>query len=159
MLKKTIRRRVRNVSEEIFNYNVFCKTIKEGDILYNMNKSNKWGELLLVAAKSAIVINDLETYSLLLLGLNSKDNLITTNGQRVDFTPQLASAIPYLRNVGHCKYEFFAEMKDFNVNFGMIVVCKDTDLKKYAMHHSRKPRARKYGDDGKPIVKPTKNDQ
>lgn len=139
-------------------YSDFCRMLKEGDILYNVNKTTKWGDYFLVAAKISTIVNKTEFFSILLLGLKNDSRSLVFAGTRVDLTPQKASFVPYLKVIGNSKFSLYPLIEEYNVNNGLAVVYKNTDLWKFSSRIPvRKPRVRKYGEDGKPIVKPTNN--
>lgn len=155
--KRFMKKRVLNSEETLVEYHSFCKALREGDILYNMSPDNNWGELLIVATKTIVVMGDKETYSILLLGLKMEGGTIVSNGKRVDLTPQKVYSLPYLCTVGHCEFTLVPDIENYKVNQGLIVVCKNTDIWKYTRTHPRKPKVSKYGDDGELEVKSTNN--
>lgn len=155
--RKTVRRRDSSFTSKISQYNNFCRALKEGDILYNKNTSLNCGNLFLVAAKGVVVLDDTETYLILLLGLKIKDDKIIPNGERIDLTPQKSYITVYLRKVGHCEYNLAPEMLDYEVNKGLMVVYKEVNLEKFLKVFPHKPKFAKYGDDGNPLVKSTTN--
>lgn len=147
----------RIVPENMKEYVEFCKNLNEGDILCEVGATNISSELLLVAAKIAIVIGDTETYSLLLLGIKKVGDRIIPDGKRVDVTPQKVSLARFLKLVGHCEYNLIPDIEKYKVNSGLVVYYKDTNLKAFSKEHSRKPRMGRYGDDGELLVKSTNN--
>ena len=48
-------------------YNDFCKDLKAGSILYNINAMNNWGDYLLAINVDHIRFNNFNTYTVLLL--------------------------------------------------------------------------------------------
>ena len=71
----------------IEEYNTFCNSIKVGSILYNINSTNYWGEYLLVADKVAIKIDNLKTYTILLLGLSKEGSNYKPRELSITLTP------------------------------------------------------------------------
>ena len=63
-------------------YNRFCGNLKEGCILYNIDSTNSWGDYLLVVNISAVKVEGIKTYTVLLLGLK-KDKNKWTNSQYI----------------------------------------------------------------------------
>lgn len=153
--RKIVRRR--ESMSVLSQYNTFCKSLKEGDILYNRNNNQEWGKLFLVAAKMVMVLNGEENYLLLLLGLDINGNKIIPNGKRIDITPQRAFFTVYLRKVGKCEYNLVPKLYDYKVNKGLMVVYSDADLQKFIKVVPHKPKEAKYGDDGRPLLKTTTN--
>lgn len=140
-------------SVNLDSYNDFCKNLREGSILYNINKTNSWGEYLLVANIATVVFDTIKTYSMLLLGLKKRGNEFIARNIRIKITPDCSENIPFLKYVGRCNYTLIPEIKDANVNVGLAAVYGETDLHKYAKKLSiRKPSIHKYGKDGKPII-------
>lgn len=143
--------------EYIKEYIEFCKNIREGDILCDVGGTNISSELLLVAGKITIIIGDIETYSLILLGMKKQNDKIVPDGKRVDITPQKVAFARFLKLVGHCEYSLVAVVDNYRVNTGLVVSYKDADMKNFSKNHSRKPRLGRYGDDGELLVKSATN--
>lgn len=147
------------LENKLFKYNLFCKNLQEGDILYNLDNTNSWGEFFLVATKAAITIGKLKTWCLLLIGMKEKDKQFVPSNTRVHLTPDKSDNTAYLKKVGYCKFEFSVTILNDKVNRGLVVVYQETDLWKYAHKiQAKKPKKRKYERDGKPVVKPAGND-
>lgn len=140
-------------------YNTFCRNSKEGDILYNLDSTNCWGEYLLVANVSKVVIKGVATYTMLLLGLMRKEGSMVPLNIRIKLTPEYHANIPFLKYVGHCSFRLIPTIDEMDFNLGLAAVYGSTDLWKYKEKLSiRKPRRRKYGRDGKPVIKKAGNE-
>lgn len=140
-------------------YNEFCRNLREGNILYNLDRTNSWGEYFLVANIATVKLMEYKTYTMLLIGLKKKDKEFVPRNIRIKITPDYASNIPFLKYVGHCNYMLVPEIKDISVNIGLVAVYGKADLRKYAQKLSiRKPKTRKYGKDGKLIIKKAENE-
>lgn len=143
----------------IGSYNSFCKGLKEGTILYNVDSTNCWGDYLLVVNKTSIQIGSVKTYTVLLLGLKKEDSVFKSRHLRISMTPDYASHVPFLKYVGYSKFELLPVLKDVDVNMGLVAAYGTTDLRKYAQRLSiRKPQSRRYDKDGKPVIKKPSND-
>lgn len=139
-------------------YNRFCRSIKEGNVLYNVDSTNLWGDYLLVADITAVKIGAYKTYTVLLLGLKKEENGFKPRNMRVRLTPEYAKNIPFLKYVGWCHFELRPEISKININNGLVAVYGQTNLHDFAAKLSvRKPKRRKYGKDGNLIIKPTNN--
>ena len=148
----------KNISTEIAAYNSFCRNITEGSILYNIDSTNLWGDYLLVASKQVIRLGSIKTYTLLLLGLQKKEEGYVSRNLRITLTPDYASRIPFLKYVGFCKFELYPVLSETNINLGLVSVYSQTDLHKYTRHlNIRKPQKKKYDREGKPIIKKLNN--
>jgi hypothetical protein len=135
-------------------FNLFCKNISEGVVLYNLNTTNHWGELLLVASICPITVHNTKTYTVLLVGVKREEGNLTIRNTRIKFTPDYADSIPFLKYVGHCKFSLLPKITETKLNMGLMVTYGSVDLWKYRKKLSiRKPKKRKYGNDGEPIVK------
>ena len=140
-------------------YNQFCENLSEGAILYNVDNTNSWGDYLLVANKTLIKIGEIKTFTLLLLGLSKIKEKFTLRNLRIKLTPDYAASIPFLKQVGQCHFRLIPEIKDINVNKGLAVVYGNVNLWKFKQKLSiRKPKVRKYGKDGKLIIKKIENE-
>lgn len=132
-------------------YNEFCKNLKEGYILYNLDSTNSWGEYLLVGEKFSIRIGSEKTHAMLLFGIRRKENKFVFNNIRIKLTPECAGNVPFLKYIGRCKCSTFPNTSEFNVNMGLAVAYSNVDLHKYAEKLSiRKPKKKRYANDGKP---------
>lgn len=139
-------------------YNAFCKGLIEGNILYNMDKTNLWAEYLVVANVIPVRVGNVKTYTVLLLGLRKQNGKYTPINQRISLTPDYARHTPFLKVVGYCKYRLLPEMTDVEVNVGLAAVYGSTDLHKFATKLSiKKPRHSKYDSEGKLVIKNTNN--
>lgn len=146
-------------SINLTDYNNFCKSLHEGSILFNIDKTNYWGDYFLVANIATVVFKGIKTYSMLLLGLRKKGKDFVSRNCRIKITPEYAKNIPFLKYVGYCNFTLIPEIKDINVNLGLATVYGEMDLHKYAKKLSiRKPQYHKYGKDGKPVIKKMKNE-
>lgn len=148
-----------DVNTGLSAYNDFCKSVSEGNILYNLDSTNGWGEYLMVTSKMTVKTCNIVTYTLLLIGLKKeKEKMLPTN-QCIKLTPDYAGNIPFLKPVGYCKFRLIPDISSVNLNLGMAAIYGSVDLWKYKEKLSiRKPKARKYGKDGKPIIKKIGND-
>jgi hypothetical protein len=139
-------------------YNSFCHNVNEGSILYNIDSTNSWGEYLLVVNKQTIHIDNIKTYTLLLLGLKKEEGQYKPRNIRISITPDYAKKVLFLKQVGYCKYDLLLSLSDVNVNVGLVTVYGSTDLHKYSQKlHIRKPQRKMYGNDGSPIIKKLNN--
>ena len=137
----------------IDEYNEFCRKLRKGVILYNINPSNFFGEYLLVAHITHVVIDSSDTYTVLLLGMKRQDGKYIPTNSQTSLTPENMEQISFLKHVGCSKFTLVPVFDEINVNLGLITVYSQTDLHKFTSKLSiRKPRARKYGKDGKLIV-------
>lgn len=142
------------MSDKLAEYNNFCSSLKEGDILYNLNTSNRWGSLFLVSAKITISTENADTFALLLLSLKLENDYLHTDGKRIDITPQMVYSVPFLKVVGHCEYSLIPDIDKCKINKGLLTAFQNTDIRNMGY---RKPKISKYGDDGNPIIKSTNN--
>lgn len=143
----------------LFEYNQFCESISEGSILYNLDKTNGWGDYLLVANKATVKIQDLTTYTMMLLGLEKKKDKFSLRNLRIKLTPDYVKNVPFLKQVGKCRFRLIPELLEVNVNQGLAVVYGSVNLNKFKQRLGiRKPVKRKYGKDGKLIIKKVEND-
>ena len=139
-------------------YNSFCKEVKEGSIIYNIDNTNDWGEYFLVANKVVLRIAGIKTYSLLLLGLQKSEGKYKPRDLRINLTPEHAKNIPFLKYVGYANFELLPVIHNAIVNSGLIATFSEGDLHKYAKKFNiRKPQSSKYGKDGYPITKKLNN--
>lgn len=140
------------------DYNEFCKELREGTILYNVNSSNMWGDYLLVVSITRIRVCDVTTYTVLLLGMKKQEGKYIPRGTCISLTPESMEHISFLKHVGYCKFTLIPAISDINVSTGLATVYSQTDLRKFVTNLSiRKPRVHKYGNDGKPIIKKNGN--
>jgi hypothetical protein len=145
---------------DISTYNKFCRSLREGCILYNIDKTNSWGEYFLVANIASIRFAGQRTYSMMLLGLSKKEQGFVPRNLRIKLTPDYARNIPFLKNVGQCNFTLVPEIRDVDVNLGLVAVYGDVNLHKYAQKLSvHKPKSRKYGKDGHLVIKKAENEQ
>ena len=142
----------------INEYNEFCKELRAGNILYNINSMNLWGDYLLVAHVTHIRIGNADTYTALLLGLKKVEGQYVSRNFCISLTPDNMEQIPFLKHVGYGKFTLVPAFEDINVNVGLVTVYSQTDLHRFVSKLSiRKPRTRKYGKDGKLIIKKNGN--
>ena len=142
----------------IEEYNGFCKELRVGNILYNINSMNLWGEYLLVAHIAHIKTSGIDTYTVLLLGLKKQDGKYVSRNVCVSLTPDNMEQIPFLKHVGYGQFTLVPVFDSINVNVGLATVYSQTDLHKFATKLSiRKPRTHKYGKDGKLVIKKSSN--
>lgn len=139
-------------------YNTFCRNLKEGNILYNIDTTNFWGEYLLVAHKVLVRVQGVKTYTILLIGLQKENDQYKPRNIMVVLTPDCASSIPFLKYVGYCKFKLYPIIDKADVNLGLVAAYSEVDLRKYAYSiNMRKPQKTKYGKDGKPVIKKLNN--
>ena len=142
----------------IKEYNEFCKELKAGHILYNINSMNLWGDYLLVAHVTHIRVGNADTYTALLLGMKKQDGQYVSRNFCIALTPDNMEQIPFLKHVGYSKFTLVPVFEEINVNVGLATVYSQTDLHKFVSKLSiRKPRVHKYGKDGKPVIKKNGN--
>lgn len=146
------------VETSIVGYNRFCQNLSEGCILYNIDKTNSWGDYFLVANITTIEIEEQLTYSMLLLGLKKQDSIFVPRDVCIKLTPDCSCNIPFLKYVGRCNFTLVPELTDVSVNTALATIYSEVDLNKYARKlNIRKPKIRKYGKDGKLIIRKTGN--
>lgn len=139
-------------------YNDFCKDLREGSVLYNIDPTNMWGDYLLVVNKSIIRVGNAKTYSVLLLGLKKEDGVYKTRNMRISLTPDYAPYVSYLKHVGFCKFELLPVLKDTDIKAGLVAAYSNVDLHQFTKRLSiRKPQRHKYDRDGKPIIRKCNN--
>lgn len=139
-------------------YNFFCKDLKAGSILYNINSTNLWGDYLLVINVDHIKFNNFSTYTALLLGLKKEDGKYVSRNFCISLTPDHKAQIPFLKYVGYSKFKLIPVLEDVKINVGLVARFSQVDLHEFAQKLSiSKPRTHKYGKDGKPIIKKTGN--
>ena len=149
------RKRVKKTAiADTATYNGFCSILSEGDLLVNMNKSNGWGEYLIVALKATFIVANQDSYFCLLMGAKVDKNNVSTTGYHIYFTPDKASMVPFLRKVGHCDFELTPVIKGSTVNKGLIAMYSSVNAWNYSkVSGYRKPKTGKYDTDGKPVVR------
>ncbi len=139
-------------------YNEFCKGLKAGSILYNINTSNNWGEYLHVVNVDRIQYNNLTIYTVLLLGIKKEEGKYISRDFIVSLTPDLGDHISFLKYVGYSKFTLVPVLEDIKINVGLVARFSQIDLHEYAQNLSiRKPVNRKYGKNGKLIIRKTGN--
>lgn len=139
-------------------YNTFCRNLKEGTVLYNIDTTNLWGEYLLVVHKVLVRIQNIKTYTIMLVGLQKEDGQYKSRNIMVVLTPDCASSIPFLKCVGYCRFKLYPVIEDADVNLGLVAAYSGVDLRRYAYSiNMRKPQKTKYGKDGKPVIKKLNN--
>ena len=139
-------------------YNTFCKRLRAGDILYNINHTNGWGEYLLAAHIIHVRVGNADTYTVLLLGLKKQDGKYVPRNLSISLTPDDRKQVPFLKPVGYGQFTLIPAFDSINVNVGLVAVFSQTDLHKFASKLAiRKPGTHKYDKDGKPIIKKNGN--
>ena len=139
-------------------YNAFCKDLRAGNILYNIDSTNMWGEYLLVAHVTAVTVGGKKTYTALLICMEKREGSYIPLNRCISLTPDSAKNVPFLKHIGYCKFNLIPEFKDMRVDVGLVAVYSRTDLHKFATKLSiRKPKNRKYGKDGKLVIGKTEN--
>jgi hypothetical protein len=142
----------------INEYNAFCKELRAGSILYNINSVNLWGDYLLVANVAHVRVGNAATYTVLLLGMKKVEGNYVPRNLCISLTPDNMEQIPFLKHVGYGKFTLVPMFDEINVNVGLATVYSQTDLHKFVSKLSiRKPRVHKYGKDGKPVIKKNGN--
>lgn len=142
----------------IEEYNAFCKGLRAGNILYNINSMSLWGEYLLVANVTHIKVGNTTTYTAMLIGLKKQDGQYVPRNLCVSLTPENMEQVPFLKHVGYGKFTLVPVFDEININVGLATVYSQTDLHKFVTKLSiRKPRVHKYGKDGKPVIKKNGN--
>lgn len=138
----------------IEEYNGFCRELRAGNILYNTNSTNHWGEYLLVVHVTHVK----DTYAILLMGMEKTEGQYRTRNLCVSLTPDNMKQVPFLKHVGYCKFTLTPILDNVHVDVGLATVYSQTDLHKFVTNLSiKKPRTRKYGKDGRPIIKKNSN--
>ena len=138
----------------IKEYNEFCKELKAGHILYNINNMNLWGDYLLVANVAHIRVGNADTYTVMLIGMKKEEGKYIPRNFCVSLTPDNMEQVPFLKHVGYGKFTLVPVFQEINVNVGLVTVYSQVDLHKFVSKLSiRKPRTHKYGKDGKPVIK------
>lgn len=145
-------------NQDLQNYNEFFENLTEGTLLYNIDSTNQWGDYFLVANIATVKLQEQKTFTALLIGLKKEGNTLVPRNIRIKLTPDYAKNIPFLKKVGYCKFRLFPELEEINLNLGLATVYGNTDLWKFREKLSvRKPKTRKYGKDGKLIIKKAGN--
>lgn len=146
----------RKHSASLEEYNKFCKGLKEGDVLYNINKTNRWGEYLLVANITRIAIDNFHTYTILFLVLKRERKDFVFCNLKIRFNPEHAGNISYFKYIGHINFRLVPVFDDINVNMGLVTVYSNTDLRRYSKGLKiRKPVNRKYSKGGDFVIDKT----
>ena len=142
----------------IKEYNAFCRDLKAGHILYNVNPGNMWGDYLLVAHVLHVRVGNADTYAVLLIGMKKTEGKYVPRNFCISLTPESMSQVPFLKHVGYSKFTLVPVFDEVNVDVGLAPVYSQTDLHKFVTKLSiRKPRTHKYGKDGKPVIKKNGN--
>lgn len=148
----------RNKIAEFSTYNIFCKELNEGDVLYNVDSTNGWGDYLLVANIATVKLFDKKTYTVMLLGLTKNSDGFKSRNVRIKLTPDYSSNVPFLKCVGHCDFRIEPVIKNIRVNIGLATSYGTVGLKKFKDKLDlKKPKVRKYGKDGKLILQKAEN--
>jgi len=144
----------KSIKDRLIDYCAFCNTLKVGDLLYNINSANAWGEYLLVATKANVYVDCEKTPYVMLLGLQDRKGEFTFNNKRIDFTLELDNMIPFLKVVGKCKFELRPIIIKCIPIKELLALYKSIDPWKYAQKiDGRKPKTKKYEKDGTKVVK------
>ena len=139
-------------------YNAFCKELRAGVILYNINNMNLWGDYLLVVNVAHIRVGNADTYTAFLLGLKKEEGKYITRNLCISLTPDKMEQIPFLKQVGYCKFKLAPVFDEIKMDIGLVTVYSQTDLHKFVSKLSiRKPRTHKYDKEGKPVIKKNGN--
>jgi len=147
-----------NDSIGLSEYNSFCKELRIGSILYNIDSTNLWGEYLLVAHITKIRVGNAHTYTALLIVLKKEEGQYAPLNLCISLTPDSAKNIPFLKQVGYCRFKLIPSFDSIDINAGLVAVYSQTDLHKFSQNVSiRKPKKRKYSKDGKLVVRKTGN--
>lgn len=142
----------------INEYNAFCRELRAGCILYNINSMNMWGDYLLVAHVTRIRVGNVNTYTVLLLGLKKQEGKYIPRNLCISLTPDCMEQVPFLKPVGYGKFTLVPVFDEVKVDVGLAAVYSQTDLHKFVSSLSiRKPRTRKYDKDGRLIIKKNSN--
>jgi hypothetical protein len=137
------------VNQKIAVHNVFCNSVYVGDILYNLNSTGEHNKYYVVTAKKPVKIADDKSLVITMAGIKKgKDNFVPTSNCLI-LTYSDAAYTQMLKPVGHCKFNFSVSIKDPEINKGLVVVYDTTNMKDYVKYLPlRKPKRRKYSDDG-----------
>jgi hypothetical protein len=139
-------------------YNEFCRSIIEGNILFNLNFSYWQTKFLLVTNITPVKVGDIQTYTVTMLGLEKKDKSFIPLDIRVRLSPNDTKNIPFLKIVGMCKFKLNPEMVDTKVNLGLVTVFSNIDLRQYTKKLSiRKPHESRYESNGGLTIKKSGN--
>lgn len=139
-------------------YNDFCRDLRAGTVLYNIDSTNLWGDYLLVVNVSPVRVGNAKTYTALLLGLKKQEGQYVSRDLCISLIPEYANRIPFLKHVGYCKFSLLPVLEKVNIDVGLATIYGNTDLHKFATKLSiRKPRTHKYDKDGKPVIKKPRN--
>ena len=139
-------------------YNSFCKELRAGSILYNIDSTNLWGEYLLVAHTTKVRVGNALTYTVLLIALKKEKGQYIPLNLCISLTPDSAKNIPFLKQVGYCRFKLIPDFDSIDVNTGLVAIYSQTNLHKFAQNLSvRKPKSRKYNKDGNLVVRKTGN--
>lgn len=139
-------------TSDVERFNEYCKTLHEGDILYNIDSTNLWGEYLIVLVKHQVRTENGSTWFVMLSGARREKDSFRPTSLKVYLSPDKIGSCEYLKYIGHCKVTVTPEFGMGVVNKGLVAVYKGTDLWRYSRNtHCRKVRNRKYDDRGNPI--------
>jgi hypothetical protein len=142
----------------INEYNAFCKELRAGNILYNINSMNLWGDYLLVAQVTHVRVGNASTYTVLLMGMKKEEGQYVPRNFSISLTPDDMAQVPFLKHVGYSKFNLVPVFSEININVGLATVYSQTDLHKYVSKLAiRKPRTHKYDGEGKPVIKKSGN--
>jgi len=155
-----VRKQVIWDNEKIKVFNEFCAALNEGDILYNIDASNLWGEYLLVANIASISVFNKPSFAVLLLGVKKVEQEYVPYNLRISLTPDCAGNVAFLKYIGHCSFKLLPEMNNINISTGLVAIYSNVSLKKYTEQNLtiRKAKKRKYAMDGKLVLRKLNND-
>ena len=153
-----MRKNTPNTATQEAAFTAFCRERHEGEILYNLDSTNLWGEYLLIVSKIKFKVNGTTTYCLILHSVTLKDHTLIPLNRRIDFSSEMANSVPFLKPVGFCKFELNPHFTKVDINLPLIVTYKNQDIWDYTKRSKTpKPKKRTYGIDGLKIIKPTDN--
>lgn len=139
-------------------YNAFCKSIQKGNILYNLDSTNLWGDYLLVTNIATVKVSNIKTYTVFLIGLKKENGEYIPRDLSISLTPSNRGNIPFLKPVGFCKFKLHPTFSKVNIDVGLTTIYGNTDLHKYLTKHDiRKPKVSKYDTNGELIIKSLNN--
>lgn len=159
MDRENVRRRKKvsgDVAErlKINKFNTFCSDLRVGDVIYNIDNTNLWGDFLVVAVKAPIRYLSIKTWYILLLGVDRKEEGFESNNVRIDLTVNKAGNVDFLKVIGRCKIKLIPQIENQNIHNGLLVTYKDVGLRKYSERSKlRKPKYKKYDKNGELIVR------
>lgn len=143
---------------DIDRYNKFCKGLKEGSVLYNLDHTNLWGEYLMVVNITKVKVGDYTTYTVLLLGLKKEEEKFVPSNLRISLNPDYVQSIPLLMPVGFCKFTLAPYLEKTNIDLGLVTIYSNTDLHRFTTKlNLKKSKVRKYDNGGNLVIKKSYN--